>query len=320
MRFGEAAPLVAPVGGLNFGRDVFVESGVGEQAGYDQMRVLIGNIVAQLRECPRAGARRAGRSRLGRCRREAHLREALLGEIGVVVVAIDAGHGAVVFHGHGGVMFLIGVEAGAPVERGGDLLASGVFGDLVVDHLRGLGVIAQAVGEPGGAPVSAGRVVGAGSGVRRLTGLGKARGEVTVVADGVGIILAQQVHVAAGVERFGEPGTGGEAGFHLIDDGLLGVAVVFVAGEFHQQIEAAGSGFVVGVGQAVELSRLRVLSFHWHSAAATSIPLRAAESSDGSAASERYSSSASREAVGGVESVGAAAAVGGRHARRWRRR
>ena len=79
----------------------------------------------------RAGLRRAGLSRLG-CRvGVAQGGEALLGLRGVVVVAVDAGDGAVILGGHCGVVILIGVEAASPVEGGGDLLTSGVAGESV---------------------------------------------------------------------------------------------------------------------------------------------------------------------------------------------
>src|ERR1700723_2162735 len=77
--------------------------------------------------------------------------------------------------------------------------------------------------------------------------------QLAVIKAGVGGVLLQQVHVAAGVEGFVEPGAGGETRLHLGDEGLLRTGVVFVAGEFHLEIEAARAGFVVGVGDGVEL-------------------------------------------------------------------
>ena len=47
-RFGKGAPLVAAVGGVNLGRDVFVEAGVGEQPRLDDVRIVFGNVVGEL--------------------------------------------------------------------------------------------------------------------------------------------------------------------------------------------------------------------------------------------------------------------------------
>ena len=72
--------------------------------------------------------------------------------------------------------------------------------------------------------------------------------------DGLRGVVVQQIHVSAGVERFFEPAAGGKAGDHLGDDGVVGGAVVLVAGELGEHVELEGGGVVAGVGEALDIA------------------------------------------------------------------
>src|SRR5882757_7910914 len=117
----------------------------------------------------------------------------------------DAGDSLVVGRGRAGLVLLIGVQTPAPVKGCRNLFTPGVEGDLLVEQHRRRGVISQTVVQPRRLPMAAGRIaVG-----------GKTRGQVTVVGNGLGIILTQQVHIGRSVERFGQPWALGKALLHL---------------------------------------------------------------------------------------------------------
>ena len=48
--FGEGTPLIASVRRLNLRSDILVQSGIGQQLGLHYVRIILGHIVAQLRD------------------------------------------------------------------------------------------------------------------------------------------------------------------------------------------------------------------------------------------------------------------------------
>ena len=244
---GESTPLGGGGAGGDLGCDVLVERGVGEEARLDEVGVVLGEIAGEL-----------GRGRfVGGVEREgggdgglrAEDGEALAGEVGVVVVGVDVREAAVVVDGLREVALLVLVDAASPVERGGNLQATGVAYDLLVHETGGLGVVADAVVHPCGAPVGRGRV-GAG---------GEEADEGGVLHDGLRGVVLEEVHVAAGVESFLEPAAGGKAGDHLGDEGVVGGLVALVAGELGEHVELERGGVVVGVGEALDIAAGEVL-------------------------------------------------------------
>src|ERR1700730_12488327 len=93
------------------------------------------------------------------------------------------------------LLLLLGIKTAAPVKSSRDFLPTGIQGNLLVEELGSDGVVSKAVVQPGGAPMSTGRV--------RVTR--KALRQFDTVLGRLRIVLAQQVHVPAGIERFREP-------------------------------------------------------------------------------------------------------------------
>ncbi len=83
--------------------------------------------------------------------------------------------------------------------------------------------------------------------------------QLAVVLQCLAKILAQQIHVAAGIQRLGKPWTLRRLGLHLRDDALLRIAVILVAGHFHVEIHAARAGLVRSIEQMIELILIEAL-------------------------------------------------------------
>ena len=128
---------------------------------------------------------------------------------------------------------------------------------------------------------------------RSILVAGKTRGQIAVILDRRGVVALEQVHVAAGKQRVGQPRAVGKPRFHLGDDALLIGGIVAVAGQFHQQIEAARAVFVVGVWQRLHLAGVSRFSFNSQAASATAKPSRVAASNPGSRAKAWNCSAAS---------------------------
>ena len=90
----------------------------------------------------------------------------------------------------------------------------------------------------------------AGGGVGAV---GEEADEGLVVGDGLGLIVAEEVHVAAGVERLLGPAAAREALGEVAEQAVVFGGVVLVAGELGQQVELEGGGVVVGLGQALDV-------------------------------------------------------------------
>src|SRR5664279_1132391 len=94
-------------------------------------------------------------------------------------------------------MLLLFVDAPAPIERSGNLLASRVRRNLLIEESRSFSELALAIVQPSRSPVAAWAIAAPREKRRHLA----------IVVDRTLIILTQQVHISAGIERLCEPRT-----------------------------------------------------------------------------------------------------------------
>jgi len=190
---GKDAPGGCAGSGLNLGRNVLVQCGVGQQTSLDEMDIVFGKLVGELRDIRGLDE---GEERGGRCGGlRAESGDSLTGEDRVVVVGIIGDECAVVVQRLSVVMLFVFVDAAAPVECAGDVLPCRIALQLFIHQTCRFNVVAHTVVHPRCTPVCGG-CIGAG---------GKDLDQCCVVEDRLGVVALEQIHVAAGVERLLQP-------------------------------------------------------------------------------------------------------------------
>ena len=151
LRFGQRAPGRRIGIGLDLLRDVFIQAGIGQQPRLGQMRAVLGKSIDQVRLGQRAEMRSSCGSRRGL--RGAQRRQPQPRHLRIKEMLVSANDGAVVGRGQRGIVVLRLIKAPAPVERGDGFRSPRIEPDLLVEDARRIGVKAQPVAQPAGAPV-----------------------------------------------------------------------------------------------------------------------------------------------------------------------
>ena len=92
-------------------------------------------------------------------------------------------------------------------------------------------------------------------GRRRIGAVGKMGSQVAVIADRSRKVLLQQIHIAAGKQRLGQPWALGKTRLHQRYNALLVCSVIPIPRQFHQQIKPSRAMLVSSVGQPLHLRR-----------------------------------------------------------------
>ena len=79
------------------------------------------------------------------------------------------------------------------------------------------------------------------------------RGQCAVIPGCRSILAPQQIQIAAGVKRLGQPLTLREAGLQLCHDALLFVQITAIPRQFHQQVQPPSAVLILRVGQCFSL-------------------------------------------------------------------
>ncbi len=223
LRFGQRAPRTGVGIGRDFARDVVVQTGVGEQFRFGQMRAVFGEALSKSRQIRSLDLVEVGRgSRL----RAAQSGQPLTRHLRIEEVLVYADDGAVIGGGLGRVVILRFVEPTAPVEGGSRLRRAGEVVNLLVEDALGIFVSFPA-GNSANPRASAPRKHFCSTENAR-----QGRRSIRQLADS----LCAADTCCRWRKGFGQPLALREIRFHARHNACLLVEVVAVAGEFHQQV------------------------------------------------------------------------------------